>query len=312
MHVRNIVFIFCFYSALMEKSYGQTELQAWGNITGIRIEGELMRFESSLRVVGNQLSSITATGKERQSPKFRRDSSGQVVNTGLGGIAFTETVTDSGPGKDLVTIRFVSNSDTLITGTFFCISLPLKEYGLGTISFGNAQTTAIVALKPDSLGELMRISARELRVNSPLQQLRIRWQEPGLVFIRQGLKTNDDVLEVYIPLHSGNLHAGQSEEKTFTVQSTGPIDKKDIHLILDTVNPGREFAGFGGNFRIQNLKTDPEVIDYCLNNMRVAWGRVEMPWRFWQPEKNSDPVAAARAGHLDDHVQRAMVMAQKL
>jgi hypothetical protein len=54
------------------------------------------------------------------------------------------------------------------------------------------------------------------------------------------------------------------------------------------------------------------VIDYCLKNLRVAWGRVEMPWRFWQPEKNMDPVAQARDGKTDAHVQRAMEMAQKL
>jgi hypothetical protein len=37
-----------------------------------------------------------------------------------------------------------------------------------------------------------------------------------------------------------------------------------------------------------------------------------MPWRYWQPEKKSDPVANAKSGHLDSHVQRAMEMAAKL
>src|SRR4029079_18454759 len=104
----------------------------------------------------------------------------------------------------------------------------------------------------------------------------------------------------------------QKSEKTFTIQAGGKIDRKDIRMVIDTTNPGREVAGFGGNFRIQNLKNDPPVIDYCLNNMRVAWGRVEMHWRFWQPGKNADPVKAAAEGRLDPHVLRAMEMAQKL
>ena len=46
--------IFCFaFSAFTEQCYGQTDLQAWANITGMRLQGELMGFESGLRVVGN-------------------------------------------------------------------------------------------------------------------------------------------------------------------------------------------------------------------------------------------------------------------
>ncbi len=84
-----IIFLFIF-SALIQNSYGQTELQAWGNITGIRVQGELMSFESSLRVVGNQWTSVTATDKEKQSPKFSRDSIGKDVSTHpfIGAVSF--------------------------------------------------------------------------------------------------------------------------------------------------------------------------------------------------------------------------------
>jgi hypothetical protein len=39
---------------------------AWGNLTGIRVEGQLMEFESSLRVVEKGWQHYNATGKERQ------------------------------------------------------------------------------------------------------------------------------------------------------------------------------------------------------------------------------------------------------
>jgi hypothetical protein len=305
--------IFAFAFPFIQRSFCQTELQAWGNITGIRVQGELMGFESSLRVVGNQWSSVTATGREKQNPKFSRDSIGrQVVITRLGSIALTETVTDLNNGKAGVNIKFLTASDTAITGVFICISISLKEYHQATLRFDREQPHVLAALMVSSKDELMRISASALKINSGKRQLFIQWQEKEMVYVRKGSESHDSTCEIYIPLHAGNLRAGQGEEKTFNILATGMIDKKEIHLVMDTAHSGREFAGFGGNFRIQNLKTDPEVIDYCLNNMRVAWGRVEMPWRFWQSEKNTDPIAAAKAGKLDVRVQRAMEMAQKL
>ncbi len=306
--------IFCFaFSGIVENCFGQTELQAWGNITGIRVQGELMGFESSLRVVGTNWSSVNSTGKEQQSPKFSRDSLGQqVVVTQLGGISFTETVGDAGTGKARVTIRFASARDTSIAGLFFCIRLSKSDYDGGSIRIGQANPVSITSLKQDSAGNLLSATLREFRVQSVRRQISIQCQGNEFVFMRQGQTPDEPALEIYLPLKSGRLEAGQAGEKTFLLEATGQIDQKDIHLTIDASHPGRAFAGFGGNFRIQNLKNDPGVIDYCLNNMRVAWGRVEMPWRFWQPEKNNDPVAAAKAGHLDDHVQRAMAMAQKL
>ena len=51
----------------------QPEVMAWGNSTGIRVEGKLMEFESSLRVVENGWQNYSATGKEKQQPKYDRD-----------------------------------------------------------------------------------------------------------------------------------------------------------------------------------------------------------------------------------------------
>ena len=313
IHLGRLAAIFGFvFFTIREKAYSQTEFQAWGNITGIRVQGELMKFETSLRIVGNHWTSVTSTGKEQQSPMFSRDSGRQVVTTRLGGIGFTETISELGTGMTEVGIRYTAASDTTVTGAFFCLVLPLKDFSYGHLSFDQGKPIAVAALKQDSLGEMIVTSARIFRINTLKQQISIQCQEPGTLFIRRGSKNNEDALEIYFPLHLGRIVSGQTGEKTFILQATGTIDKNDIHLTLDIKHPGSEFAGLGGNFRIQNLKTDPQVIDYCLNNLRVAWGRVEMPWRYWQPEKNSDPVSLARDGHLDPHVQRAMEMAQKL
>ena len=46
---------------------------------------------------------------------------------------------------------------------------------------------------------------------------------------------------------------------------------------------------------------DPLVIDYCLDKMRVAFGRVEMPWAMWDMQ-----------GAEGDHVKRSAEMARRL
>ena len=58
------------------------------------------------------------------------------------------------------------------------------------------------------------------------------------------------------------------------------------------------------------LKTDPAVIRYNLDEMRVAWGRIEMPWYAWDPAEDTDPLETARGGKLNDRVGQAMEMAR--
>ena len=47
-------------------------------------------------------------------------------------------------------------------------------------------------------------------------------------------------------------------------------------------------TAWAGNYRIQSPR-DAQVIQYIMDNMRVAYGRVAMPWNTWQPEESSPP-----------------------
>lgn len=103
-----------------------------------------------------------------------------------------------------------------------------------------------------------------------------------------------------------------NRHNSFSVRVTGDIDRRSVTVTLDAAHPGQLFDGLGGNFRLQNASADPGIIDYNLQNLRVAWGRVEMPWRNWQPEERVDALAVARAGTLDGSVRGAMAMARRL
>ena len=70
-------------------------------------------------------------------------------------------------------------------------------------------------------------------------------------------------------------------------------DRQLREEFLQTLTPDT-FLPTSSSSRLQNPAADPKVIDYCLENLRVAYGRVEFPWRLWQPEEESDPIAVAQ------------------
>ena len=111
------------------------------------------------------------------------------------------------------------------------------------------------------------------------------------------------------------LNSPLSQAATPTVPQRPAFDENDkapITIMLDVSKPGRVFDGIGGNFRLQNPSTDPAVIQYNLENLRVTWGRVAIPWREWHPNENTDPVEALKSGQLNNNVRQAMEMALTL
>jgi hypothetical protein len=313
-----IVLMLLFFSCLSRTAvYSQVEVEPWGNITGIRIEGQLMAFESSLWVVGKDWSAIVATGKERQHPHYVRQGKTQNISTQVDSLSFNESVEDIGPGAAKIRISLTAQNDRKIEAVFFTILLPGDDYANGSLQLiepaniplsDKAGDEAGVEAGPRGVREYLHAMAGGVKFVSPHRGLGIGFEEPTLVMATKEGKN----IRLYFPIHAGDLQKEQVSAKTFTIHVSGDIDRDPVTLSLNTTQTGRVFAGLGGNFRLQNPKADPQVIDYCLQNLRVAWGRVEMPWRFWQPVMESDPTDSARSGKLNPAVQKAMEMAQTL
>ena len=71
-----------------------SEVMAWSNITGVRLDGELIDFESAL-CVGIPGGKIEKTGRERQqNVRYRREGQTQIVDIPLHGAHFHQEVTD--------------------------------------------------------------------------------------------------------------------------------------------------------------------------------------------------------------------------
>ena len=137
------------------------------------------------------------------------------------------------------------------------------------------------------------------------------FREPTEVVVRDDRRQNSFDLHVYLGVLSGKVADKQTAKKNFDVKVSGEIDKSPAQIVVEASRPGQLFAGLGGDFRLQG-RNDPAVIQYNLDNLRVVYGRVAMPWRTWHPKEDVDPLAEARAGRIAPDVQQAMEMAHRL
>jgi hypothetical protein len=287
----------------------QPEVMAWGNLTGIRVEGQLMEFESSLRIVEKGWQHFNATGKERQQLKYDREGLKQTINTGIRGMRFLENVEECSKGCATVSVKAIAEKDTLVEGVFFCIDIPGKYYSNAAVRFINGVPAGkskinLSGITSANNSRPFKITSNGVVVESEQRKLEINFDARSSVYLRK--ESDNSGTQIYIELLGQNIKKGEEIQKTFTIKAGGVIDNSPVEIVLDSQNPGRKFAGLGGNFRLQNPKTDPQVIQYCLDNLRVAWGRVEMPWTFWHPDENTNPIEAARAGNLNPRVHAAM------
>jgi hypothetical protein len=299
-----------------ERVPAQTEATAWGNVTGIRVEGQVMPFETSLCTLGANGEEIARTAQERQQPRFSRSGNGWTVGTRLGTLAVDETVRDTGPGAATLDVRYTADSAATPAGGYLCLDVPRSEFAGGTVQLVGTQSqsrnrvTLALTVAPDG-GQYLRGVARGVRFVNGTRQLDVSFGSPAEAIVRGDRRRGDDDYRVYVAVMPGPSAKGRSARNVFTVKAVAPIDRAAATLALDATRPGRMFDGLGGNFRIQNPAVDPKVIAYNLANMRVAWGRVEMPWRTWQPDENTDPSATA-PDRLDPRIRAAMEMARTL
>ncbi len=295
-------------------SLNHPEVMAWGNLNGIRLEGQLLPFKTSVRVVRADWMKFNETAKERerQRQRYRRVGAQQVCSAILDSLFLTQTFTEDRTGRTTIAVQCSARADTNLAGVFFGLELARAEYDSGKAELLEASAAHEVdfAHEPNAQREYARAHAKGVRIITPKRQVEVTCAAQTEVIIRtDSLRTN---VQVYFVLLSGNVRKAQTVRNTFTLHGREAIAQTPVTLALDPSRPGNVFDGFGGNFRLQNPKADPQVIQYNLDNMRVAWGRVEMPWQHWHAEENSDPLAAARAGKLHPRVRAAMEMAQRL
>jgi len=316
-------------AAFAGAAFAQPEVMAWGNLTGLRVDGHLLELGTSMCVAQPELAGVSCTGREKQQNSYSRNGKIETVRIQMRAprefrdpqgegwtMAATEVVEDTGPATAKVDLEFTSPADADIGGAFLGIDLPASVFSGGSVELidpdpPTAVRTSLAAGVAEQ-NEYLRATAKGARLVSRTRQIEVTFNEPTLIVVRDDRRKGSYDLQVLLAVLMGKTTAGQSGKKSFSIKVTGEIDTRPVEITLDASHPGQMFDGLGGNFRLQNPRTDPQVIDYSLDNLRIAWGRVEMPWSLWHPDENTDPLAAARAGNVNPKVQQAMAMARRL
>lgn len=288
----------------------QPEVMAWGNLTGFRLEGQLLRFGTRYLMVSPRSGDTLFTGKELQRPRYRREGPLQITDTRLGAWQIRQTVQADGMDRAAVQAELTALQDSA-PALWWQWLLPKADFDRYDVQLTDAAGQIIPQPPGSGWMGLTGGMASGVAVSSASRAVSVRFGAPMQVELRRPADTTL-ILDLRIRLSAGAADSGMQAGSRFQLEIAGQTDRRPLHLILNPAQPGRAFDGLGGNFRIQNPPADSVVIEYCLRNLRVAWGRVELPWQHWHPDEAVDPLAEARAGRLHPRVRMAMEMAQRL
>jgi hypothetical protein len=327
--VRLTAAIFWLLAAFAGTAFAQPEVMAWGNLTGVRVDGHLLEAATSMCVAEPDWAGVSCTGREKQTNRYSRNGKTETVTVEMRAprefrdalgrgwtMNATEVVEDTGPGAARISLEFTSPGDADVAGAFLGLQLPAAVFSGGTVQLVDAVPPALesasLAAGAAEQNEYVHATAKGIRLISRSRQIELMFDTPALVVVRDDRRKGSYDLQVLVAVIEGKTAACQTAKNGFALKVTDEVDRNPVEVALDASHPGQLFDGLGGNFRIQNARADLPVIDYNLANLRLAWGRVEMPWNIWQPDEAVDPLAAARAGNLNPRVQQAMEMARKL
>ncbi len=298
------------------RSFAGAEIDGWGDFRGIRVEGELARFTTSLRAtLTNGQTALTATEMVK-NPKWKREgavqtSTGTILFENGQSLHFQVTVEDIANNTARVSVDATADADLTLAGIDYCINLPAADYsaGNGEALYSEADgKISGVSLDPSVKNRpLLEMKTSALHLGSVRRQLDVTLDSASSFTVRNeqffdtdiatqgGLRiprdpAGDALVTVRFPISAGNLASGQTVHVGFTLKAGGELDRKPIRLTLDTAHPGPVFDGIGGNFRVYGNE-DIASSEYNLTNLRVPLGRVAMPLSAWQPSEGADAVA---------------------
>lgn len=313
----------------------QTLLTPWGTLAGMRVEGEWIGFEAGLRVVRPDWSGFSSAVKYLQRPNYSRAGDRRRVTSAIENLKFTVGAQERAVGEAELEIEAAVPAGLPTAGVFWCFAVPAHEFAGGSVEVlqGEDSVRTVLTERPPgggsdyfaAAGQAVRLVGRRQRIEITLAnaaELRVRREasdhptalnDPKVaqVFIDPPDECATP-FQLYVTLAGPDAPRGERVSMRLTLRAGTIADPEPVQVTLDATRPGHPFDGIGGNFRLQFPKTDPAVIRYNLDHLRVAWGRVDMPWADWDPDEGTSALEAARAGRLPARVREAMEMAQTL
>src|ERR1017187_2678226 len=277
--------------------FAQVECTGQGNLRGIRVDGELMAFSTSIRAVFASAADQGQGGRGGGGGQFSRDGDALTVTgslTGGGGrgggfgggfgggrgrggapaagASYRAVFKDAAPGTVDAEIQISATTNIAMQGVFFAITLPDADYAGGSAQWisptsGTEASESLARSRSASTNFNLRASAKGMRLTSARRQIELNFPTPIELAIRDARTRDNSSIEISFPVSLGDLTNGQSVHAAFTIKATGDVDKSPAKLAVDLSKPGRRYDGMGGNFRIQS-PNDAAQIQYNLDNLR--------------------------------------------
>jgi len=328
----------------LPKSYSQVEIMPWGNIRSFHVDGEKLNFETSLRSVYEDWSGCISSERCNWQGSQTYSVAGNVTKMShflqALPLNYAATFTETGQNSVKIDLSINATADISQAGTYFCVEIPGSEFIDGTLDIYACKTkNGSVTLKsaiPDGRTEYIKAKGNRIIVKTALREYEVIAGNNTEIFVKQNFIDRPGYLndplpvkkfvasdpnrpiadyQIYFTLIDGKAENGIQKKAEYTINVKGNVDKEDVRISIDPSKPGRPFKGVGSNYRVYDLERDSAVILYCLDSIRVAWGRIAFDWKEWQPKEKDNPLVNARAGKLSegfyDQIEMARILAKR-
>jgi O-glycosyl hydrolase len=283
-----------------QTSFAQVECNGWGELRGIRVQGELVPFKTSIWAAQPGWKQIASTGHWQTRNEKYTHFGNQISSTGQIGfgfagkntLSFRQIFSNAEDNTAQVDVQVTADADLHLDGVYFILSVPTSVYGHGSGQLIGADpphdaAVSFATTRPSDDRHYIDGKASGARFVSPHQQIELALpQSLDLVIQDNRAGQEDGDVAVLIPLITGDLKHGQAIHKTFSIKASSDIDKTPITVQIDPALRGSPSAGVGGDFV---WGTQSPTTNFYLDNLHVTWARVGMPLQLWQPKENSDP-----------------------
>ena len=323
------------------KSYSQPEVMPWGNIRSFHVDGEKMVFETSIRSVKPDWSSCISSERCNWQGEQTYSFSEKVTKMSHFlqelPLNYDVTSTETAPNSVVQDVSINASAPIDQAGTYYCFEVLGSDFAGGTIDIYSGQSkrgsSALKTSIPDGKTEYLRAKGNRIVVKSGKREYEVIAGSNTEIFVKQSHidrpnHLNDPLpvkkfvesdplqpiapYQIYFTVIDGKAKKGDKKTLKYTINVKGTVDKEDVKISLDPAKPGRPFKGIGSNYRVGDISKDADVMFYCLDSLRVTWGRIALDWREWQPNENEDPFINARAGKLKKDFYQQIEMAKIL
>jgi hypothetical protein len=335
------VFAFCCLNVRAE-----TECAGTGDLRGFRYKGEMINLTSSIRMTspdGAQTGQAQLRGAGRTGTRQvftgnvgfgggagaagkgkggGKGGAGKGGGAG-GGVGLQVQLDDTAPDTTTFDVQATATAAIPLEGINYWFNLPGANFATGSaelVAADNAAATKVsLAGLPAGSTRYADATVRSIRISGAANRVvEFTFANPTHIILQEtrgggggrGGAGGGMTYNLLVPIGTGTLNPDKPFHAAFTLKASCDLDAAPVTLTLNPARTGPPFLGMGGNFRLQG-PADPAHIAYNLENLRVVWGRVEMPLSTWQSSETADP-AAVPPDKLNSKVKEAMEMAQTL